>query len=156
VRVGLVNEKDDAAGCLAGRALQLLGGLENMIERCRDQLRHLPDSAAAAGGEADGVQRDLEILVAGDCVADVLGKFRFASAHVAGEHHQWGPTLDVFKKRARPAVMPVSPLPRAVRVDQDAQDLAEARLGLVVSMSLMKLNRHSDVAFDASAFSDRH
>ena len=86
--VGLVDQQDDAAPRLARLALQLAGLVDRVVERRRQELRHFPDAALPACGQAERQQRQFDILLPRDGVADGLGQFGLAGADIAGEDHQ--------------------------------------------------------------------
>ena len=76
-------------GPLAPRALRPSG--EQVGEGVADQGGHLPDQAAAAGGQLEPVEEDRQVQGVGQVAAERLGQRGLAAADVAGEHEQRRP-----------------------------------------------------------------
>ena len=86
-------------------ALSLLRLGDRVVEGCRKQLRHLADAALAAGRQAEREQRDLDLLLPRDGIADRLGELGLAGADVAGEDDQRRAAQDRVEQSVRAGMM---------------------------------------------------
>jgi len=150
--VGLVDQHHDAAARLAGRCLELGALGDRVIEHRRQQLGHLADPALAPRGQAQRKQRHVDLLGAGDGVADGFRKLRFAGANIAGEHDERGSAQDNRQQSCAFRVMRRMPAFQPGRVDQQAEDLGEPRLVIVQSDQPGVALRHHDVGEHRAAF----
>src|SRR5260363_416485 len=87
-RVSFVNQENDGTACPAACALQRGGRFNGVVERGRKQLRHLPNTPLTSARQAQWKQRDLDLLLARNRIADRLRQLRLPRSNVACEHNQ--------------------------------------------------------------------
>lgn len=72
----------------AGGPFELRRFGDGVVKRGRQQLGHLADAAFATGRQAQRKQRQIDVFLPRDRVADRFGKLGLAGAHIAGENYQ--------------------------------------------------------------------
>ena len=119
------------SGFAAVRPLKPFGRLQGCIERSRQKLSHLADLAAAARRKTQGVERDGDIFLPGNAIADCLCQLRLAGADIARKDHQRRAPLHIVQERVRVAMVTVRPRARACGIHEHTEQLGQARLCLV-------------------------
>ena len=87
-RISLVNQENDATTRGTFGRLELTGLFERVLEGCRNELGHLANAALPARRKAQRQQRDVDVFLASDLVADGLCQFRLTRADISGKNHQ--------------------------------------------------------------------